>query len=276
MKKILFPTDFSETANNAFVYALKFANKLQAEVLVLHVYDLPPISYEGHATAIVEVFETIELDKFENFKDQIPYLRKIAEDNGLEYIKMNHILKQGDLIHSIKEVVKDEAIDLVVMGTTGASGWQETFFGSNTGSAITNVRKNILSVPNEAKFEVIRNIAFTTRFREQDKKALYEVIPFAKMFNAKIKCLAVKTKNFEGNDEEIIAWKKEFENQPVEFFIVPDDDVKQTIYDFLDNQHIDILSMVTYKRSFFEELFRQSLTQKMSYHSKIPILVLHE
>lgn len=276
MKKILFPTDFSETANNAFVYALKFANKLQAEVLVLHVYDLPPISYEGHATAIVEVFETIELDKFENFKDQIPYLRKIAEDNGLEYIKMNHILKQGDLIHSIKEVVKDEAIDLVVMGTTGASGWQETFFGSNTGSAITNVRKNILSVPNEAKFDVIRNIAFTTRFREQDKKALYEVIPFAKMFNAKIKCLAVKTKNFEGNDEEIIAWKKEFENQPVEFFIVPDDDVKQTIYDFLDNQHIDILSMVTYKRSFFEELFRQSLTQKMSYHSKIPILVLHE
>ncbi|HRB72404.1 MULTISPECIES: universal stress protein [unclassified Flavobacterium] len=276
MKKILFPTDFSETANNAFVYALKFANKLQAEVLVLHVYDLPPISYEGHATAIVEVFETIELDKFENFKDQIPYLRKIAEDNDLEYIKMNHILMQGDLIHSIKEVVKDETIDLVVMGTTGASGWQETFFGSNTGSAITNVHKNILSVPNEAKFDVIRNIAFTTRFRDQDKKALYEVIQFAKMFNAKIKCLAVKTKNFEGDDEEIIAWKKEFEKQPVEFFIVPDDDVKQTIYDFLDNQHIDILAMVTYKRSFFEELFKQSLTQKLSYHSKIPILVLHE
>ncbi|MBN9284905.1 MULTISPECIES: universal stress protein [unclassified Flavobacterium] len=276
MKKILFPTDFSETANNAFIYALKFANKLQAEVLVLHVYDLPPISYEGHATAIVEVFETIELDKFENFKDQIPSLRKIAEDNDLGYIKMQHLLKQGDLIHVIKEVVKEEEIDMVVMGTTGATGWQETFFGSNTGSAITNVSKNILSVPNDAKFDIIRNIAFTTRFREQDKEGLYEVIKFAKMFNAKIKCLAVKTKNFEGTEELIEQWRQEFEKQPVEFFVVPDDDVKQTIFDFLDNQHIDILSMVTYKRSFFEELFRQSLTQKLSYHSKTPILVLHE
>ena len=106
MKRILFPTDFSETANNAFEYALEMAKHLGAEFIVLHVYDSPNLTYEGCPSSIASIYETIELKNFENFKDQIPYLRKIAEDHHFKSVKMSHVLRRGNLVKIIKETKK--------------------------------------------------------------------------------------------------------------------------------------------------------------------------
>lgn len=276
MKKILFPTDFSKTANNAFVYALEIAKFLEAELIVLHVYDLPTISYEGYPSYVAEVYESIELNNFENFKDHIPFLRKIAEEHELSSIKMSHVLEQGDLIPVINQLVKKEKINLIVMGTSGATGWNETFFGSNAGNVIEKVPIVSLTVPIKAKYDSIRKIAFTTRFRNKDKIALKQVIEFAKQVNATVKCLYVRTPDSDVRDSVIEKWRVEFKEEPIEFFIIPHDDVKETIYDFLRDQDIDMLAMLTYKRNFVEGLFDQSLAKKLSYSSEIPILALHE
>nr|WP_294937363.1 universal stress protein [uncultured Flavobacterium sp.] len=276
MKKILFPTDFSETANNAFVYALEMAKSIDAEVIVLHVYDLPSVSFGEVPVTLVEIYDSIELNNFENFRDQIPHLRKIAEKHQLQDVKMSHVLRHGDLVRIMKEICHEEHVDMIVMGTNGASGLQEMFLGSNTGNAIVNVPVTLLSVPNKAKFTRIKYIGFTTTFNDQDRIALHRVIAIAKKFHAKVKCLAVKTHNFNITNEGIEYWKTEFRNEPVEFFLIPHDDVKETILDFVDHQDIDILAMVTQKRNFFEELFTHSLTQKLSYHIETPILAFHE
>ena len=276
MKRILFPTDFSETANNAFVYVLEMAKAFNAEVIVLHVYNLPPVSYEGYPIYVAEVFETIELGKFENMKDQIPYLRKIAEDHQLNAIKMSYVLEEGDLIDVINRIAKKEKIDLIVMGTEGASGLKEVFLGSNTGSVIESVPITLLSVPNKVKFSTINKIAFTTRFRAKDHKALLQVVDFANRVNAKVKCLYVRTADSDFEETQIDKWREDFKNDPVEFIIIPDNDIEGTIFEFLDSEKIDILAMLTYKHSFFEDLFRTSFTKKLSYHSEIPILVFHE
>ena len=84
MKKILFPTDFSETANNALLYALSLAESQDATVYVLHVYELPIINGGISAGLVQNVYDTVKFGQFENFKDNIPQLRKIAEENGLK------------------------------------------------------------------------------------------------------------------------------------------------------------------------------------------------
>ncbi|MGX7668935.1 universal stress protein [Flavobacterium pedocola] len=276
MKKILFPTDFSETANNAFVYALEMAKSIDAEVIVLHVYDLPSVSFGEVPVTLVEIYDSIELNNFENFKDQIPHLRKIAEKYQLDNVKMSHVLRHGDLVRIMKDMCIEEKIDMIVMGTNGASGLQELFLGSNTGNAIVNVPVTLLSIPNQAKFERIKHIGFTTTFNDYDQVALHRVISIAKKFHANVKCLAVKTDSFKVTNEGVEYWKSEFKNEPVEFFIIPNDNVKDTIMDFVDSQQIDMLAMVTHKRNFFEELFTHSLTQKLSYHIETPILAFHE
>lgn len=276
MKKILFPTDFSETANNAFVYVLELAKAFNSEIIVLHVYELPAISYEGNPIYASENFDAVELNNFENLKDQISYFRKIAEEHHFDTLKMSHILEEGDLINVIKSIYKKEKIDLIIMGTNGASGLIDTFLGSNTGSVISNIPVTLLCVPSKAKFTPIQKIAFTTRFRKKDHKALQQVVDFAGKINAEIKCLYVQTSDSDVKNAIVEKWRADFKTAPIHFFIIPDDDVETTISDFMVSQEIDILTMLTYKRGFFEELFNHSFAKKLSYQIEIPLLVFHE
>ena len=114
MKKILFPTDFSKTSTNAFLYALQLAKNIDAEVITLHVYALPAVDYIDVPAYLMEVYDTVEMSNFENFKDEIPLLRKIAEENGLSDIKISNVLMDGDLVNTIQQMIKQDHIDYVL------------------------------------------------------------------------------------------------------------------------------------------------------------------
>lgn len=276
MKKILFPTDFSEVANNAFIHALEFAKLVNGELVLLHTFDLPIIDNQFIPENYYKIFDSMQLAQFDMFKEEIPKLREIAQKRNLDHIKLSHKLMDGDLIYAIKNAVKEENIDFIVMGTSGATGWESFFVGSNTGAVVTTVDVPVLSVPIEAQFAKIETIGFTTRFREKDKAALRHVIKIAKKTHAIVKCLYVKTDKSDVSEATIKDWKTEFENEPVQFSIVMSDHVKETILDFVSHKNIDILAMITHKRNFFSELFNPSLTQKLANISIVPVLAMHE
>ncbi|HLP63616.1 universal stress protein [Flavobacterium sp.] len=276
MKKILVPTDFSEVANNAFVHALELASKVDAELLLLHTYELPIVDNQFFPENYQTIFDSLEMAQFEKFKELVPKLHSIAEERKLQHIKFSHIIMDGDLVYNIKECISKEGIDMVVMGTSGATGWKEVFIGTNTGEVISSVNVPVLCIPAVADFNYIKNIGFTTRFREKDKAALTKTIEIAKLTYSKVKCLYVQTDSSDVVDDKITYWEEEFKNDPIQFFVIPNDDVTTTILDFITNQEIDVLAMVRHKRNFFVNLFETSLAEKMSYNSEIPILVLHE
>ncbi|WP_348797343.1 universal stress protein [Flavobacterium adhaerens] len=276
MKKILFPTDFSEVANNAFIHALEFAKIIKGEIVLLHTFELPVIENQFTPDMYFSLYDSMQLAQFDMFKSHIPKLRELAEKQHLENIKLSHKLTEGDLIFSIKRAIKDEKIDFVIMGTSGTTGWEAFFIGSNTGAVVSAVDVPVLSVPVEAKFSKITTIGFTTRFREKDKAALKQVIKIAKKAQADVKCLYVKTTKSDVSDDTINQWKEEFVNDNVKFSIVKSDLVKENIMDFISHKNIDVLAMVTHKRNFFSELFNPSLTKEFSNISTTPILAMHE
>jgi nucleotide-binding universal stress UspA family protein len=276
MKKILFPTDFSEVANNAFIHALEFAKIIKGEILLLHTFELPVIENQFTPDSYFSIYDSMQLTQFDMFKEQIPKLRELAEKQHLENVKLTHKLTEGDLIYNIKKTIEEENIDFVIMGTTGATGWEAFFIGSNTGAVVSAVKVPVLSVPIEAEFAKVKTIGFTTRFRDKDKEALQQVLKIAKKANAIVKCLYVKTSKSDVTEETIDQWKIEFEKEPIKFSVVNSDYVKETILDFISHKNIDILAMITHKRNFFSELFNPSLTQKFSNISTVPILAMHE
>ncbi|HSD06149.1 universal stress protein [Flavobacterium sp.] len=276
MKKILFPTDFSDVANNAFIYALEFANIVKGELILLHTFELPIIESPYTPDNYYTLYDSMQLGQFDAFKNQIPKLREFARQRQLENIKLSHKLVEGDLIYSIQRAIKEENIDFVVMGTAGATGWEAFFIGSNTGAVVSAVNVPVLSVPIEAEFSKIQTIGITTRFRDKDKKALRQVLKIAKKANANVKCLYVKTSKSDVTEETINQWKLQFESESVDFLIIYSDLVKETIFEFISDKNIDILAMITHKRNFFSELFHPSLTQKFSNTSTVPILAMHE
>ncbi|TRX16344.1 universal stress protein [Flavobacterium franklandianum] len=276
MKKILFPTDFSEAADNAFVHALEFAKIVNAELVLLHTFELPVYDNQFFPENYNVLFDSLQLSEFEMFKDEIPKLHAIAERRNLDHIKMSHRLMDGSLIFNIKKAIEEENIDFIVMGTSGATGWEAFFLGTNTGNVLTAVDVPVLSVPLESEFKKIETIGFTTRYRAKDKKALKEVLKIAKKTHAKVKCLYVKTNDSDVSSATIKQWEDEFEGEPIQFSIIPSDDVHDTILDFILFKDLDVLAMLTYKRNFFVELFKPSLTQKFSNRLNIPVLAMHE
>ncbi len=272
MKKILFPTDFSEASNNAFVHALEFAKLVQGELVLLHTFELPIFDNQFFPENYAAIYDSVELSEFDLFKDEIPKLRAIAEKHNLDKVKMSHRLKDGDLISNIKGTIKEEKIDYVVMGTFGATGWDSFFIGTNTASLVSQSSVPVYCIPTDVPFSKIKTIGFTTRFRAKDKKALQSVLELAHKAKAKVKCLYVKTSDSDVSKATIAKWEEEFKSEPIEFFVIENDDVQATIMDFIMYKDIDILTLLPYKRGFFEGLFKPSLTKKLATDFEIPIL----
>ncbi|HEX8270648.1 MAG TPA: universal stress protein [Flavobacterium sp.] len=276
MKKILFPTDFSETSKNAFIYALQLAKNIGAEVITLHVYSLPTVDYIDVPAYLVEIYDTVELSNFENYKDEIPALRTIAEENGLGDIKISNILMDGDLVSTILRLVKDDHIDYVVMGTKGATGLHETFLGTSTGNVMTKTNACVLAIPTKSKYEPIQRIVFTTRFREKDLPALRRVLTIAEGFKAHVDCIYIKTSRSDVKDVVIADWKHLFKDLDITFHIMESDDIEGTILKFISENNSQLLALHSHKRGFFEGLFNHSLTQKLAFHVQIPLMALHD
>ncbi|MGA9638172.1 universal stress protein [Flavobacterium sp.] len=274
MKRILFPTDFSEVANNAFVHALELAKTLNGELIVLHSFELPVVDNQFFPENYMVIYESLELAQFDMFKDEIPKLRAIAEKRNLDKIKLTHRLMDGDLIFNIKKEIKEDNIDFVVMGTAGDSGWESFFLGSNSGNVISDIDIPMLCVPHDAPFCKIKTIGFTTRFRPKDKKALKRIIKIAHKTNAQIQCLYVKANESDVSDETIKEWKAEFANDHISFSVILSNEIKETILDFILQKDIDMVTMLTYKRGFFENLFHTSLTKKAANEFSIPVLAI--
>ena len=245
---------------------------VQGELVLLHSFELPIYDNQFFPENYIAIYDSVELSEFEMFKDEIPKLRAIAEKEHLDKIKMSHRLKQGDLVSNIKETIKEESIDYVVMGTSGATGWESFFIGTNATSVITDAGIPVFCVPSDAPFQNINTIGFTTRFRAKDKKALELVLQLAHKAKAKVKCLYVKTSDSDVAKATIAAWKEEYKSEPIEFFVIEDDDVQAIITDFIMYKEVDLLIMLPYKRGFFEGLFKPSLTKKLTTDFEIPIL----
>ncbi|MEG0187655.1 MAG: universal stress protein [Bacilli bacterium] len=275
MKKILFPTDFSETANNAFIYALNLAENQNAELYVLHAFQYPMISGGVDAVILQDVYDTIELNNFENLKESIPGLRKLAEDNGFTNVDLKFVVKEGMLTYVLPKIIEEEKIDFVVMGTTGNTGFEKVIFGSNTMNAIRDLKIPILSIPHNYKYKRINNIGFTTVFQDKDRKALDYLTEIAYRYKAKVHCLHVSK---DGNYDipTLNHWKDYYKDEPVDFSIYTADESVDAVLEFIKEEKIDILTVVSTNKGFFEKLFSPSFTKKILSQNSIPLFVFHE
>src|SRR5699024_197426 len=113
MKRILFPTDYSETANNAFKYALQLADKENAKLFVLHVYDPPVISGHISPTLVDGVHDRYNFDELEKIEEQSSSLKAIQKELNCAHVKILLKVKPGDLITEMQKAIKENEIDQI-------------------------------------------------------------------------------------------------------------------------------------------------------------------
>ena len=275
-KKILFPTDFSDVSKNAFIYALQLAESIKAEVITIHVYQLPQANYINISEYLHEIYDVTELSNFENYKDEVPSLRRIAEQNNLGHIKISHALILGNLVPEIKKITENEKIDFVVMGTKGATGLKETFFGTVATKVMNDVKALVLIIPEHCRYQPIKKMLFLTQYKSEDTAAFKTVISLSAIFQAPVDCLRVSHLKDESQHDCRADWKVVMEDNEVVFHSIEGDDVEGIILNFIALHKINLIAMHVYHRNFFEKLFEISLAKKLAFHINVPILGIHE
>ena len=278
MKKILFPTDFSDASNKAFIYALQLAGKTGASITTIHVFKKPDISAVHLPVSLQDFYDSVDLYEFESYKDAIPPLVDMANAYGFGHVELNHELKEGETVETILKIAGQEKADLIVMGTTGARGLKEIFLGSVTGEILENACCPVLAVPEKSDFDgVIDNIGFATSYHEEELKALETLSTLFEVFNPEIHCINVDLSHTEEithqMDKFAVHLKQHGKN--VSTHVLEGTDFQEAVTDFLEQKHIDLFAMVTHKRSFIQELFHYSKTKMLSYHASTPVLALH-
>jgi nucleotide-binding universal stress UspA family protein len=274
MQHILVPTDFSLNAWTATVYALEFFEKHQITFHFLHIHTLPQAAVN-------------QLDRYEISRDLDK--KGVSMDRWMEristlYQNPLHRFKK-DVVHAlfiegVKDYLKSQNIDLIVMGAKGSSGFKDSTLGSMTNAVIQRVKCTNLVIPENAVFKTPLTIGFPTDFNICYKhRLIYPLLRAAKIHQSSIKVLRIAQNNmplddFQRRNRQLL--KQELNQTSNSFHLIIDRKLDTALQFFVSTMQVELIAMIAKNLNLFQRiLFKPELVQ-ISYHRKIPFLILHE
>ena len=271
MKTILVPTDFSENANNTIKYAAALANSIQAKLILVNIINLPATPLENGI-----VLPMIS-EMFDNYNAEI---RKIADGIEIKYnnqFQIETICQYGYFLTNLNQLVKNKKVDLVIMGTKGASNLLDKYIGTNTSEFIKMAVCPVLAIPAQATFTGISHIAYASDFECEETIYLQQLIQVAELLTAQLSIVNIKTDyqlNIVADCQVLKDIIKNFPYQNVSISQIRKNDVIKGLYEFVQDNKADVLAVSIQKRGLIENLFHSSISNKLFCQSKLPLLSL--
>ncbi|WP_339628611.1 universal stress protein [uncultured Maribacter sp.] len=277
-KRILVPTDFSKNALNAIRYALNLYKEIKCEFYFLNIFRLD--SYSTDNLFIPEP-DSVEYEaaktRSEEELDKLLDILKLHHDN-LKH-SYHTISTFNFLEEALKQIIAEKDIDLVVMGTQGATGAKGLIFGSNTVNAMEKIREcPVLAVPEDVRFSSPKEIVFPTDYKTAFKrKELSYLLEISKMHDTAIRVLYI-AKNAELNDEQMNNQKLLGDilgNLKHSFHTLSKKDVSDGLTGFVESRDSDMIAFINHKHFFFRSIFSKPLVKEIGYNAIVPFLALH-
>lgn len=278
MKNILVPTDFSDNARKALEYAAGLASRCGSGLHIVHAYTL----LENAAS------ETSSLRGAFNHQQQVEKNTALLQDqqfvrNRFPAVDPELHLFTGPVEDVLQVFARENSIDLIVMGTQGASGISELLIGSVTASVIENSAIPVLAIPAGYTGKEPENILLAVRDFNHDTAPLKPVLNMAAVYGVPVHIFAFE--NDMDSDIEIAEKtralesftsfvQQEFPLVRVKAILHEDAAFENAMEEYCSQQNIGMICMLTHKRGFWEKLFNPSLTKKMAYHSTLPLLAI--
>ncbi|WP_299667819.1 universal stress protein [uncultured Polaribacter sp.] len=275
IRKLLLPTDFSENAWNAIIYALKLYANESCTFYLLHSMKVKASTMSNFSNKLSNAIRKAAL------KDMLDLKKMVERVNANANHSFEIMISNSDLQKAIESAIKKHQIQLVVMGTKGASGVKELFFGSNTVEIIKHTKLcPILTIPNNFDFTAPKKIAFATDFsRFYEEKEITPIQRLTELYNSEIAILHLNNKE---NLNEVQAYNfKILENHlkayKHHFYWMPNYAKKaEDINNFIKDQKINILAMVHYSHSFIEKITKEPVIKSIGFRPIVPFLVIPE
>lgn len=270
MVNILIPTDFSELSKVAVQYGVKLANKLDGNVTLLHVINM----VQPTRASMRLRYKALELDLVEFAEEDFRALVEEAQKSSKTAHRIKHKVEKGQSFNdTVKRFAKKHRTGLIVMGTKGASGLKKYVIGSNTASLLEISHVPVLVVPEKAEFKTLKNVVYASNLKHIDKE-LKALIPYVTQFDAHLHILHVMPV---GGDMEAAkaaiakAWKK-VGYKRITVSIKEGTEIERVIENYVKQTSADMVTLFSAQHGFFDKLFNRSITRKLAFQSKVPLL----
>lgn len=288
VQRILVPIDFSDYSVNACRYAIGLAEKLNAEIKLMHVYynpvvnSMPLTDTYYYQVNMDEIIREIELRAKSNMEEFYRDLKEKIEKDGIKGVKLDYALVRGIASEEIIEESEKYKPDVIIIGTRGQGERENDLIGSVTAKVIEDTKVPVLVIPEDSLYEGIAtiNIMYTTNFDDSDYKALKKLMYIMSPFEFRLYCVHIGGKDNSAWDKAKMSSLKEklFEQYPdyeIQCSLIEEDDFFKGIQEFIREKSIDIISLVTHKRTLISKLLNPSVARKVLFHTNIPFLVFH-
>ncbi|WP_066223538.1 universal stress protein [Formosa haliotis] len=271
MKRILVPTDFSKEAEYATKIAAQFAKQFNSEIYFLHMLELPIPEIDRFNSSYSEIPEALFFIKLAKKR----FSELLAKD-FLSDLTVHHSIKTNTTFEGIKETAKELDIDLIVMGSHGATGFKEMFIGSNTEKVVRTSHIPVLVIKSKTEHFKADDVVFASDFKLDNKHTYLQAVKFAEKFNSKIHLLLVNTPNNFITTTEATKRIKHFVSQTdysnYTINIYNDDTVEKGILDFAEHIKADVIGISTHGRQGIAHFFNGSISEDIVNHAIRPVI----
>lgn len=274
MKHILFPTDFSVNSEKALPYAAEMALLFNADLTIFNSYKLP----YSKSNLLVSMQDRMREDSILELKK---LREKVLDDPRYSKLTIKLDSRLGSFVPLIPKVANDCSSNMIVMGTKGASSLKEIFIGSNTLEVIQATKCPVLAIPENAEATRIERIAMATDLKKLNSPERLEVLfDLARATKAPIEFVNVVRSEDDGFAEEKANQASILENMaedvPTSIHFTSNEDIIDGLSGYINDKEPHLVAMLARKHSLFERIFTKSITNKLSFRTEIPLLVMDE
>ena len=273
MKKILISTDFSETAQNAAIFAFELALVAKASCTLVHAYSMP---YD-FASQMENRVETIRKNSEEKLRNLVHQLKT---ESAYRSLQIDFRIEEGTPERVIADAGVEAGADLIVIGLSRHSKW-ETIMAGNTGVELLDRSIiPVLAVPYGATFIDLQEFIYAAEFREEDLQNLEELSEWAKLFSARLRVIHIAE---EGGREEKLRFRGFSEEVTdrlsypyISQELIKADDVEEGILGVTSGKKGVVLAMAHYHKSWFKKMFDRSHTKAIATKTMVPLWIFFE
>jgi nucleotide-binding universal stress UspA family protein len=271
---ILCPIDFSNCALNALEYAAKLGERYRARLIILHVLNredyrkLAPLDEDGkYQTDFVA-------QKLKSLQEAV-----LKESASLGLLSCEAIILEGPIVEGTLAYAKKITADLLVVGTEGVNDFKEQVFGSRSSQMVLEAEQDILVVPRKVYFRHPRKLVYASDYLEEDKLAIQKVVELASFFNSEIDIVHVSSNHRlidKALHQSMVNEIKPFVKYDKANYVLKTfrDDLALGLENYLQLAKGDVLVTLSKKKDFFDKVFSNNLSRKMSYFITKPLWVI--
>lgn len=278
LKRFLVPTDFSPTSERAFHYALELASRTGGTVVLYHLYTPAESGYIDNMTKLTAYNNQMETDL-------VKELNRLADKYKGNYpgLIVSTVLGRSPVVDNILGFAEHNAIDMIIMGTQGASGLKKALVGTIASRVIEKSDLPVLMIPERYEWKLPKTLVLATDYQTADKLALPLLSGIANLFDASVTVTRLMDGHITPDDarleqERFDAYasrlQAEFPDQPMEFKLIRTSSIVDAMERLDDEIPYDLLALVRRKKNFLQKFLFESFTRHMAYLTNHPFLMV--